>query len=167
MTKLTDKQKAFVSEYIIDLNATQAAIRAGYSPDTAQQIGSENLSKPVLQESIQKAMNKRAKRTEVTQDMVVAELAKIAFLDIRDAFDADGNLLAIKEMPEDVAKAIGGLDHTVIGDEDSKSGFTSKIKLIDKKGSLELLGRHLKMFTDKISHEGGVSIILSEKDSKL
>jgi len=158
MAKLTAKQSTFVKEYLIDLNATQAAIRAGYSEKTAYSIGQENLTKPDIQKAIQKAMNERSERTEITQDMVLQELGKIAFLDIRDAFDANGALLAIKDMPEDVAKAIGGIDHSFIGEKDNQIGVTSKIKLIDKKGSLELLGRHLKMFTDKVEHSGSLDL---------
>lgn len=169
MTKLTDKQSLFVDEYLVDLNATQAAIRAGYSPDTAQQIGSENLSKPVIQQAIQKAMEERSKRTEITQDMVLNELARIAFLDIRQAFDEKGNLMPIHELPDDVARAIGGIDHTVIGDKEDKIGITSKIKIIDKKGSLELLGKHLKMFTDKKEVTGvlGLADLSDKTDEEL
>lgn len=78
MAKLTDKQQRFVEEYLIDLNATQAAIRAGYSEKTAQQMGAENLSKPVIAEAIQEAKNKRTERTELTVDMVVQGLLKEA-----------------------------------------------------------------------------------------
>lgn len=74
MAKLTPKQQRFVDEYLIDLNATQAAIRAGYSPKTAQQIGAENLSKPVIAEAIEQAKAERQKRTLVTQDMVIKGL---------------------------------------------------------------------------------------------
>ncbi|WP_213431657.1 terminase small subunit, partial [Paenibacillus dendritiformis] len=74
---LTAKQKAFVQEYLIDLNATQAAIRAGYSAKTARKIGAENLTKPDIQKAIQEAMERREKRTEITQDRVLQELAKI------------------------------------------------------------------------------------------
>lgn len=83
--KLTPKQKAFVSEYLIDLNATQAAVRAGYSKKTAGAIGGENLEKPEIQEAIQKATYKRSERTEITQDKVIAEIAKYAFKDASDA----------------------------------------------------------------------------------
>ncbi|MDO9957362.1 terminase small subunit, partial [Glaesserella parasuis] len=75
--KLTDKQQRFVEEYLIDLNATQAAIRAGYSADTARQIGAENLSKLVIQEAIQEAQNKRAARVNVTQDDVLRGLLEV------------------------------------------------------------------------------------------
>jgi phage terminase small subunit len=173
---LTPKQALFVREYLIDLNATQAAIRAGYSVDTAQQIGSENLSKPVIQESIQSAMEERSKRTEITADRVLREIATIAFIDIRDAFGDDGQLLPIKEMPEDIARAIGGIDHSVMGSKGEEIGLTSKIKLIDKKGALELAGKHLKLFTDRvessgvnggpIEHKWSVEIIDTMKDAK-
>ncbi|WP_213469940.1 terminase small subunit, partial [Paenibacillus dendritiformis] len=81
---LTAKQKAFVQEYLIDLNATQAAIRAGYSAKTARKIGQENLTKPDIQKAIQEAMDARAKRTEITADRVLQELAKIGFANITD-----------------------------------------------------------------------------------
>ena len=74
MAKLTPKQQRFVDEYLIDLNATQAAIRAGYSPKTAQQMGTENLSKPVIAEAINEAQQERQKRTLVTQDDVIRGL---------------------------------------------------------------------------------------------
>ena len=77
--KLTPKQRRFVNEYLIDLNATQAAIRAGYSKKTAQQIGAENLSKPVIQAEIQKRQTKLQNKLEITQERVLQELASIAF----------------------------------------------------------------------------------------
>jgi phage terminase small subunit len=155
MAELTPKQKRFVEEYLVDLNATKAAERAGYSADTARQIGSENLSKPVIQEAINVAVEERSQRVEVTQDMVVRELAMISFVDIRQAFDADGNLLPVKDLPENVARAIGGLDLRHVktrtlgndGEETvTEEEYVKNLKLIDKKGGLELLGRHLKMF---------------------
>lgn len=148
-TKLTAKQELFIQEYLIDLNATQAAIRAGYSKNTATIIGHENLSKPYIQEAISEAKAQRQERTEITQDMVVKELARIAFLDIRKAFDENGDLLPITDMPEDVARAIGGMDISQLSSDDETISVLKKIKLIDKKGALELLGRHMAMFTDK------------------
>jgi phage terminase small subunit len=78
MRKLTPKQERFVSEYLIDLNATKAAIRAGYSGNTAQRIGSENLSKPLISAAIQKAKDERSKRTEINQDYVLQGLKREA-----------------------------------------------------------------------------------------
>ncbi len=79
MAKLTAKQQRFVDEYLIDLNATQAAIRAGYSEKTAFSIGTENLRKPLIQKAIQQRKQAREQRTEITQDRVIQELAAIGF----------------------------------------------------------------------------------------
>ena len=86
---LTKKQKAFIQEYLVDLNATQAAIRAGYSKKTAYSIGQENLSKPEIQQALQEAMKKREKRTEVTQDYVIAKLREIVEKDASDGPDSE------------------------------------------------------------------------------
>ena len=91
--KLTKKQQLFVDEYLIDLNATQAAIRAGYSVDTAREIGCENLTKPNIQQAIAKVMAERSKRTGINQDRVVLELAKIAFVKMTDIVDDEGNII--------------------------------------------------------------------------
>ena len=86
---LTPKQERFVQEYLVDLNATQAAIRAGYSAKTASRIGPELLVKTCISEAIQKAMKKREKRTEVTQDYVIAKLREIAEKDASDGPDSE------------------------------------------------------------------------------
>ncbi|MFQ9772226.1 MAG: terminase small subunit [Oscillospiraceae bacterium] len=86
---MTKKQKRFVQEYLIDLNATQAAIRAGYSPDTAGSIGNENLKKPEIKAAIDKAEAERSKRTGINQDRVLQEIAKLAFLNPTDVVDMD------------------------------------------------------------------------------
>ena len=90
--KLTEKQQRFVEEYLIDLNATQAAIRAGYSVNSARDIGCENLAKPNIQEAIAKEMADRSKRTGVNQDRVVLELARIAFVKMTDLVDSHGRI---------------------------------------------------------------------------
>lgn len=98
---LNAKQNRFVEEYLVDLNATKAAIRAGYSERTAEVIGYENLRKPQIQEAIQAAIEKRSERTETTQDKVVAELGKVAFAEAHDYTDADlkyGNKLKALEL---------------------------------------------------------------------
>lgn len=84
MAKLTPKQERFVEEYLIDLNATQAAIRAGYSPNTAKDIGCENLVKPNIRACIDKEMAERSKRTGINKDRVIRELARLAFVNAND-----------------------------------------------------------------------------------
>lgn len=155
---LTDKQARFVEEYLVDLNATQAAIRAGYSEATARSIGSENLTKPDVAEAIQAAMAERSKRTNVTADKVVAELARIAFTDIRKAVRWGGQpkvtpdglvypveLVPSEDMDGDTAAAVSEVALTAQG---------VKIKMHDKRAALVDLGKHLGMFVDKHEHTG-------------
>lgn len=81
---LTAKQKVFIQEYLQDLNATQAAIRAGYSPKTAKEIGAENLTKPHVAAAIKKAVDERAEKLEISAEQVVTDLAKVAFAKMDD-----------------------------------------------------------------------------------
>lgn len=154
---MTKKQKRFVEEYLIDLNATQAAIRAGYSPDTAKSIGSENLTKPDIQARIAKAMAERSKRTGVNADRVVTELAKIAFVNASDVIDADTATLRPDATPEDTA-AIQSVKVKTFGED----GLEREIKMADKLKALELLGKHLGMFKDKVELSG-----INEEKNKL
>lgn len=150
MTKLTDKQKKFIDEYLVDLNATQAAIRAGYKEKAAYRTGAENLRKPQIQEEIQKRMEDRQKRTEITQDMVLQELAAIAFARATDYVSVMGGMVQVKDtdqLSDSQIAAIAGIKETQNGIE---------VKLGSKEKTLELLGRHLGMWNDKINVEGQV-----------
>ncbi len=152
---MTRKQQTFVREYLIDLNATQAAIRAGYSRKTGQQIGEENLRKPVIARFVENAIAKRAKRTEITADRVVLELARIAFFDVREAFTPEGGLRRLDEIDGDTAAAIIGIEVIETADaEDVSTALIKKVKLADKLGALQLLGRHLGLFNDKLALKG-------------
>lgn len=168
---LTPKQAKFVEEYLIDLNATQAAIRAGYKPHKARQMGSENLSKPDIAKAIQEQMEARSKRTEISQDRVLQEYAKLAFLDPRKFYDEAGRLIPIRQLPEDVAAAIAGMDvfSEKIGEKDGVPEYAEvrKIKIADKKGALDSVARHLGMFNDKLSLDGKLSVSLAEKMEKV
>lgn len=155
---INKKQAQFVKEYLIDLNATQAAIRAGYSAKTADRIGPELLGKTCVAEAIRLEMEARSKRTEISQDRVLQEYAKLAFLDPRKFYDEQGNLIPVHQLPEDVAAALAGMDvatERVGRDEDGKPELATvrKIKLADKKGALDSVARHLGMFTDKVRNE--------------
>lgn len=161
--QLTPKQQMFVEEYLIDLNATQAAIRAGYSEKTAYSIGEENLRKPVIAAAINSAMEGRSKRTEITSDNVLQEIAKLAFSNVQGIFDAEGRLKPIHQLPPEIAASISSVEvvtSRVPGSDPVELEYTSKIKFWDKRGSLELLGKHLKLFTDKteIEHSGSVEV---------
>ncbi|MFG1329629.1 terminase small subunit [Xanthobacter autotrophicus] len=153
---MTPRQRRFVEEYIVDLNATQAAIRAGYSRRTAVKIGSENLIKPDIAREIQRAMDERAARTGVTAERVLREIAKLAFLDIRKAFNADGSMKPLDQLDDDTAAAIAGLEVSEELDEDGEvvRARLKKLKLSDKIGALTLLARHLGMLNDKLTLKG-------------
>lgn len=148
---MTQKQKRFIEEYLIDLNATQAAIRAGYSLDTAKSIGSENLTKPDIQARIAKAMAERSRRTGVNADRVVMELAKIAFVNAKDVIDPDTATVKPDALPEDTA-AIQSVKVKTFGED----GLEREVKMADKLRALELLGRHLGMFKDKVELSGAL-----------
>lgn len=164
--KLTPKQEMFCKEYLIDLNATQAAIRAGYSLKTAQRIGSENLSKPLIAAEIQRLMDGRSNRTLVTSDRVINEIAKLAFINTQDIINEDGSLKPINEWSRDDAAAIQEITEDTIGKDDSLIITRRKVKLSDKKSNLELLGRHLKLFTDKIEQDTTLTVIRKQYKSK-
>lgn len=156
---MTQKQKRFIEEYLIDLNATQAAIRAGYSPDTAQQTGSENLSKPVIRAQIDRAMAERSKRTGVNAERVIQELAKIAFVNAAEVIDPKTATVKEDALPEDTA-AIQSVKVKTFGED----GLEREIKMADKLKALELLGKHLGMFKDRIELSGGLDTEKSKLD---
>lgn len=152
MSGLTPKQRLFVAEYLVDLNATQAAIRAGYAEKSARITASKMLTKANIQAAISEAFDKRIKRTEVTADRVVEELARLGFSDMRQftKWGPGGVVLSrSEELDEDAARCVAEVSQTV-----SDTGGSIKFKLHDKKGSLELLGKHLKLFTERIEHSG-------------
>lgn len=161
--ELTPKQSAFVQEYLIDLNATQAAIRAGYSEDTARSIGNENLTKPNIAAAIEEAQQERLKRTHISQDRVLKELARLSFSDLRNVLTPGGSLIDPQDWDDDTAAAISSIEVvTVAGDkgkdEDGNTVVerTHKIKVWDKNSALEKLGKHMKMFTDKTEVVGDI-----------
>lgn len=149
---LTEKQKRFCEEYIIDLNATQAAIRAGYSRDTAGSIGHENLKKPEIQEYLSQRQLELQEATGITQKKVLEEYAKVAFLDIRRFYTTDGALKPINELDDESAGALACVEvyeeriSDVDADENVTAGMTKKIKTYDKVKALDSLARHLGLF---------------------
>lgn len=154
MAKLTEKQKRFVEEYLIDLNATQAAIRAGYSTNTAKDIGCENLAKPNIRACIDKEIAERSKRTGINQDRVIRELARLAFVNANDVIDMEEATLKDGATEDDTA-AIASVKVKTIPTKEGE-GIEREIKLTDKLKALELLGKHLGMFKDKVEIDATV-----------
>lgn len=161
---LTERQARFVAEYLVDLNATEAAKRAGYSEKTAYSIGFENLRKPEIQGAIQAAMAQREKRTAITQDRVLQELARVAF-----ANGTDFARVVVREEPVYCADEEGEIQRVmkriqtveivdtdrvdpekraaIAGIKEGKHGI--EVSSYDKVKALELLGKHLGMFEQK------------------
>lgn len=147
---LTPKQERFVQEYLVDLNATAAAKRAGYSEKTACEQAARLLANVKVQTAVQEAKQARQERTEITQDMVLRETAKLAFFDIRKMFDKNGKPLDISKLNADTAAALVGLDVQDVANNDGDYvGFVKKYKMADKLKALELLGKHLGTWEPK------------------
>jgi phage terminase small subunit len=149
--KLTPKQEAFVREYLIDLNATQAAVRAGYSPKWADRQAHLLIEKNrVIADAIQAALKKHNEKLDITADMVLRELARVAFSDARRLYNDDGSLKTPNELDDDTAAALAGIDtfeeFAGRGEIRQIIGYTKKIHRWDKVKSLELLGKHLGLF---------------------
>lgn len=162
---LTKKQKLFVEEYLIDLNATQAAIRAGYSPDSAADIGSENLRKPDIRARIDKAMAERSRRTGINQDRILMELAKIALVNPEKVVNFDEATIREDAQPEDLA-AVASVKVKRFPTKDGE-GVEREIKFYDKTKALDLAGRHLGMFKDKVEVSGTLETEKTKLDSIL
>lgn len=143
--KLTAKQERFCQEYIVDFNATQAAIRAGYSKKTAIVQASQTLTKLNVQKRIEELTSRLQKKTDISREMIIAEYAKIAFTDIRDYFDENSRLLPIKDLSDKAAAALSGIEVDELWgyspDGKIQIGDTKKIKRWDKIKALEGLAK--------------------------
>lgn len=144
MAKLTEKQKRFVQEYLVDLNATAAARRAGYSEKSASRIAVELLNKNQVSAEIQKQQIKRQKRVEITQDKVLEELAAIAFANGADFATVNQNgivrITPTAALPDEKRKAIASI---------KEGQYGAEVRVHDKVKALELLGKHLGLFDGK------------------
>lgn len=153
--KLTPKQAEFVRQYLIDLNATQAAIRAGYSERRAMEIGYQQLQKTTVRSAIQAAMDRRAKRTEISADRVLLEYARLAFADMRSYFgwsEGGTHTVPSADLSDDDAAAIAEITFTETEVAEMVTKRQIKMKLHDKRGSLDALARHLKLDAAKQRH---------------
>ena len=158
--KLTNKQECFVREYLIDLNATQAAIRAGYSAVTAEVIGCNLLSHIKVSERIKIALDERGKETKVDANYVLTRLREIDEMDALDILEDDGSIKSIRDWPKIWRQFISGFEVVEMfagkGDDKVIAGMLKKIKWPDKTKNLELIGKHVNVqaFRDRIEHTG-------------
>jgi len=145
--KLTPKQRRFASEYQVDLNGTQAAIRAGYSPKTAEVIANHLVKKSWVSEAIKKQMEERLHRVGVQADKVLTRMARIGYVDIRKLYGPNNTLLDVKDWPDDVVPAVAGVETLELwegkGEDRHLVGYTKKVRLWDPNPSLTNMAKNL------------------------
>ena len=168
MAKITKKNEVFCEEYLIDLNATQAAIRAGYSPNAAGSIGSELLKRPGMCSRIDQAMAERSKRTGINADRVLRELGRIAFLNPKDVIDLNTAEVLGTAVEDDLAviagvkvKYVPHKDFDEDGEPVIEQAIEREVKMADKLKALELCGRHLGMFKDNPEGNAPVTVVIN------
>ena len=166
MKKLTSKQDLFCREYIVDRNATQAAIRAGYSEKTAASIGAENLKKPHIAKRIIELTAELLESVKIDAAYVLDRLVEMDQLDPVDIVNDDGSIKAIKDWPKPWRTSISAFDVAEIASANSESlnGVLKKVKWPDKIKVLELIGKHTEVqsFRDRVSQEHSVDDSLAE-----
>lgn len=163
---ITPKKRQFAAEYLIDLNATKAAERAGYSSKTAYSQGERLLRDVEVKKLIAEAMELRSKSTQITAERVLQELARVAFFDPRRLLNGDGSPKPVNELDDDTAAVLSGMDITEeyegSGEDRKFIGYTKKVKVSDKVAALGLAMRHLGMLNDKLQVGGGVSVTIKD-----
>lgn len=147
-----EKQERFANEYIIDFNGKSAAIRAGHSEASAANVACGLLKQENIQQFIAELIQNRSIRTNIRQDRILEEYAKIAFFNIQDMYSETGNILDINDLDSDTAAAIISLD--IETSRDNSDARTKKVRVSDKRAALDSLARHLGMFNDKLSLGG-------------
>lgn len=161
--ELSDIERRFVEEYLVDCNATAAARRAGYRAADLKRQAYDTLHRPRVSEAIAEAQAERAARVEVQSDEVLREIKLFAMADPADLFDSDGVFLPISQMPPTIRRAIASfeIEELFEAGSDGKKfciGRTVKVKLWDKPKGLELLGKHLKLWAERQILEAGSSL---------
>lgn len=153
--RLTRKQERFVNEYLVDLNGTQAAIRAGYSKKSAGVIANELLKKPKIEGKIDARRAEIQQKLEISQERVLGEEKRLAFCDPRDIMTPEGTLIRPNELPEDVARALSGVEVIETFDNEGRPVTRFKYKFWDKGRALERISKHLGMYIDRKEVSGG------------
>lgn len=168
--KLTEKEKSFTREYIIDKNGAGAAMRAGYSSRVAKQQACTMLQRDIVRNEVDRLLRAQAARTEINGDRVIKEIAKLAFSNIRPLFNSDGVLKDISTLDDNVSASVSSVEsleeYDGHGNQRVLVGNTKKVKMWDKPKALEMLGRHLKLFTDIVERRDGDLLLRMEEAEK-
>lgn len=155
---LTDQQEMFCREYLVDFNATQAAIRAGYSEKSAYSQAHDLLKKPTVQALLKSLAEKQVERVEVRADDVLKEMMRMGYSDVRGLYDEKGVIKPMSEWSDDLARAVASIESEELfeGSGDSKTwiGYVKKVKLWSKNQAVEMLAKNQKLLTDRHEHSG-------------
>jgi len=147
---LSPRARRFISEYLKDLNGTQAAIRAGYAPSGARALASKMLSNVVVARAVRDAHDEILKENQVTVARIVRELALIAFFDPASILDQSGHLLPVASLPSEIRRGVPAFEFVETGDGQRKVG---RMRLDGKLAALIALGRHMAIFSDRIGED--------------
>lgn len=170
--KMTPKKLMFCKEFLVDLNGTAAAIRAGYSEKTANEQASRLLADVNIQKEIERLKAERVERIQVNSDEILRELVRLSQSDIRKVFDEDGALRPMAEWPDAIAACVASVEVDEIfeyegsGDDRKRVhiGYTKKVKFWDKNKALDMLGRHMKLFSDDDGSKTAATILIQNGD---
>lgn len=161
---MTPKQQRFVAEYLVDLNATQAAVRAGYSKRNADKIGSELLGKTGVAQAVQEGQAAKLKKVGVTAERTILEIQRIAFSDIRKLFTDYGGLKPVHELNDDESALLASVEvlkkNLFAGDK--KVDTIHKLKVWDKLKALEMLAKHFGILQERVEHHGKIEIVVTK-----
>lgn len=160
--ELTPKQEKFCREYIISMNFYEAALKAGYTESIAKSNSQEFLSHAGIRKRLKELQAPTVARLEMTADQVLTELYRIATCDIGEAFNEDGSMKMVHQIPENVRRAIQAVEieqlFDGVGKDRIQIGHTKRIKFWDKNKALEMLGKHFRLLTDRVEHTGSVTL---------
>lgn len=157
---LSPKQQRFVAEYLIDLNATQAAIRCGYTPRAAKQQGYRLLTRPAIAAAVAAGKAKQLESCDLSAERVLEEIRRIALVDTRTFFDADGNVKPIQELTPAQGAALAGVEVLIKNAKagDGQTDTIHKFKLWDKPRVLEMCMKHFGLLEERVQHSGNLTI---------
>jgi phage terminase small subunit len=155
---LRPKHARFVQEYLVDLNATQAAIRAGYSAKTANRVGPRLLSNVVIAAAVREGQRAQWAKAELSASRVLEELRRVSFANMRDLFQADGQLKPVTEWSDEQLAAVASVDIVTVEREDAPPARVHKLRLWNKVAALDTLAKHFGLLKDRLEVEGPVSI---------
>lgn len=171
LRELTAKQALFVQEYMVDLSATHAAIRAGYSPKSAGTYAHEMLGLPHVQDAVAKAFAARSERVKIDADWVLRRLVDEADADLADILDDAGAVRPVKDWPKIWRKGlVTGIDVEEIRNRDGElEGHVRKLKLSERIKRIELIARHIDVgaLKDKVETSGAITLNINQEDAEL